>query len=140
MIRKDFLLRQLAEFVQVLARVMLNRTERRYDEAIEAAHVALRSLPDYDIESRHAATREDVIATCTAEAGTFSAELAVGVADVLYEEARSLEALGRDEEAELSDRHAAWLYAEAASVPGAALPLHVWQRGLENSTPNSGES
>ncbi len=125
MITRDFLLRQIHQFVQALARVLFLRSARQYEQALREIDETLRSLPDLDILLQPGLNREEVEGLCAAESD-LAAEKALALADLLRERAFLLDEQGKA--AKPSFQYALWLYEIALSSPNAAVPLDIYER------------
>jgi len=85
MIRRDYLLRLVAEMTQMLLRVVSLRHRREYDQALHEVDAALRQVRGSDADSASAQTIEGWIALCRKHEMAASG-LMVPVAELLREE------------------------------------------------------
>lgn len=115
MITRDFLLRQIQQAVQVLARVLYNKNAGAYDEAQQILVNGLQELTGWNIDELRRASLGVLRSICEA-GGAFSADKAIPLADLLREDAS---AEGR--------RRALWLY-EAVVAAGQTVPFDVHDR------------
>lgn len=127
MLQRDLLMRQIQQAVQVLLQVLAQvfklRSEQRYDEAIQHINDAFTGL-DFTPRPVGELSPEQLVELCRTERG-FSVELALGIADLLREEAEILLEKGAPAAAAVSATKAHALYAEAVATKGAALPLDI---------------
>ncbi|NNF59102.1 MAG: hypothetical protein HKN04_12780 [Rhodothermaceae bacterium] len=115
MITRDFLLRELERFVQVLAVVLFHKGKRDPHAAQDALAEGFQTVSGTPLDALHAMDCDGVLELAAYE-GTFSAERAVALADLLAEDEH---ALGRE--------RAAWLY-RAAFEAGGPVPFDVAER------------
>lgn len=123
MITRDFLMRQLHQFVQALARALFARAQHNYDDARTILNEALETLPG-------GGTPESIaeLASGLRDGRLPADEQVLTLADVLYEDARLAETLGQYDEADARYTQALLVY-EAIQARGAAiLPLHFLDR------------
>ena len=115
MITRDFLLRELQRFVQVLAVVLFHKQKRDPHAAQDALAEGFQTVTGLALDALHTMDRTAVLELATYE-GTFSAERAVALADLLAE----------DEHAPGRER-AVWLY-QASFDAGGPVPFNVAER------------
>ncbi|HET6568620.1 MAG TPA: DUF6483 family protein [Rhodothermales bacterium] len=115
MITRDFILRQISQLAQALARVLFKKQAKEYVEAQEILASELKRVFGMDLEQIHTLDLEDLLALCRSGDGT-SAEMALILADLLREDASPA---GRQQ--------AVWLY-ETALAAGGPVPLDVHER------------
>lgn len=115
MIQRDFIMRQLAQMVQVLAAVLGRRREGDIEGAQQALAEGLTGATGLDLAAYRAMSRAEIEALAS-EDGWASAEKAVGLADLLRED--------RDPAGRLRAR---WLYEHAVRV-GGPVPFDVADR------------
>ncbi|GAB5519183.1 MAG: hypothetical protein RhofKO_14340 [Rhodothermales bacterium] len=123
MITRDFLMRQLHQFVQALARALFAKAQHNYDDARTILNVALATLPG-------GASPEGIseLAAGLRDGSLPADEQVLTLADVLYEDAKLAETLGQYDEADARYAQALLVY-EAIQARGAAiLPLHFLDR------------
>lgn len=130
MLQRDVLIRQIQQAVQVLmqvlAQVLKLRSEERYDEAIQRINAAFIGL-DFAPRPVGELAPQELIDLCRTERG-FAVELALGIADLLAEEAEILLEKGTPARARSSAAKAHALYSEALETKGAALPLDIGRK------------
>jgi len=85
MIRRDYILRMVAELVQVLARVVSLRSRQEYEQALKEINAALRELRDTTEDPPRELSLADWIALCRKHEQAASG-LMVAVADLLREQ------------------------------------------------------
>ena len=101
MIRSDYILRQIQQLVQVLARVMMLRTSRPVDEVHEEILLALKSV--FGLSSLELVERsDDALLELCMSGGAVNGELALALADLLEQEG---ELYWDDRQAELANRY-----------------------------------
>ena len=64
MIRRDYILRMVAEMAQVLARVVSLKSRQEYEQALKEINAALRELRDDNAEPPHELSLADWVALC----------------------------------------------------------------------------
>ncbi len=89
MIRRDYILRMVAELAQVLARVISLKSRQEYEQALREINSALRELRDGDAGPPHELTLADWIALCRKHEQAASG-LMIAVADLLKEQGDAL--------------------------------------------------
>jgi hypothetical protein len=118
MIQRDFILRQVQELAQLLARSLFLRARREYETALSEIGRALRQLEaDKDLNQMSV---EDWITLCRRH-GYESGPLMLAVGDVLREQAAVLDSTGRPQEAERSRELAVALQLETILSGDIAL-------------------
>jgi len=122
MITRDFLLRQIHQLAQVLARVLSLKSDQQPDQALQEIDRAFQDLPGLDVLLHATATRDELLALCRSD-DRFHSEKALALADLLVERALLVE-----EEQKSGFKYALWLYEAAVSEGGAALPLDIRER------------
>lgn len=115
MITRDFILRQVHQLSQALARVLFHKKAAEEEQAQEVLTATLRDVTGLNLDQIRRLNRNEILEMCSA-GGALSAEKAVAVADLLREDP-SLE----------SRRRALWLY-EAALEAGGAVPIDIHDR------------
>lgn len=124
MITRDFILRQIQQLVQVLARVMMLRSARQEETALQEIDRALSEISGMDVLLHPGLHREDVLATC-GTGNDFNPEKALVLADVLVEKAELL----REEEGRRQYlQYAQWLFQGVLSNESTAIPLDIYDR------------
>lgn len=123
MFQKDYLMRQIQQMAQVIARALFHRRNDEPEEALGVIDQALQDLPGMDKFLHDDLAPDDVLAACTSEDGAFNAEMAVTVADVLREKGEILDAFGESGTVWL--RYALWLYEAALKKGGSAVPWDI---------------
>ncbi len=130
MFSRDVLLRQIQQFVQVLARVLALKVDRLYDEAREAIDQALNTSLRIDGTTLLALDRDALLALCR-DGDTWRGDKAIALADLMSERGRLLiedETVVDDHEARLWLTQALTLYQAAGDTPGVALPHDLPER------------
>lgn len=109
-----------------LAQVLKLVSEQRYDEAIQRINDTLTGL---DLAPRPVGelSPRELVQLCRTERG-FSVDLALGIADLMREEAEILLEKGLAEEARAPASKAHALYKESLATPGAAVPLDIGRK------------
>lgn len=115
MIERDFLMRQIAQFVQVLAAVVAGKGRGEYAVAQQTLETGLEDVSGLRLGEIRAMSRAEVEALVT-EDGLTLPEKAVALADLLREDA---EVAGRV--------RARWLYVFAVEA-GGPVPFDVHER------------
>ncbi len=123
--QQDFILRQVRQLAQVLARVIFLRQSGRQDEALAELRAAF-DVTGIDMQRMRAMSRTELLEMCSVRGG-FSSDRAVAVADLMYQEFEMLD--GGDEQAlgHASGLRALWLY-EASLEAGGVLPANGFDR------------
>jgi len=85
MIRRDYILRMVAEMAQVLARVISLKSRQEYEQALKEINTALRELRGDSAEPAHELSLPDWIALCRKHEQAASG-LMIAVADLLKEQ------------------------------------------------------
>ena len=114
-IERDFLMRQIAQFVQILAAVVAGKGRGEHAEAQQALVTGLEEVSGLRLGEVHRMSRAEIEALVT-EDGLRLPEKAVALADLLREDA---EVAGRV--------RARWLY-EFAIDAGGPVPFDVHER------------
>lgn len=136
MFQKDYLMRQIQQMVQVITQVLFHRKNDELEQALDIIDQSLQEIPGLDEFLRPDLNRDEVIAACTGDDGSFNAEKAVVVADVLREKGEILEegatgddevdaAQGADRSGTVWLRYAMWLYESALEKGGSAVPWDI---------------
>jgi hypothetical protein len=112
MIRRDYILRLVAEMVQILLRVVSLKHRREYDQALREVDAALRKVGGGQADAAPTQTVEDWIALCRKHELAASG-LMVPVADLLREQGEIHALLGRPAESGRARRLALGLLLEA---------------------------
>lgn len=115
MIHRDVLLRQIQQFVQVLAEVLARKRGHQPELAYETLTEGIRDLLGLELAMVLQLDRDALLALCMVD-DWFSGDKAVALADLLHEEGSAA-----------ADERALWLY-EAALTSDAALPFDVHER------------
>lgn len=115
MITRDFLLRELQQFIQILAVVLFHKKQHAPEAAQDALAEGVRTITSLPLETLRAMDR-DAVRDLAAYDGLFEAERAVALADLLAEDAHPDGRL-----------RAAWLY-EMAVEAGGPYPFDVHER------------
>ncbi|MEO0557997.1 MAG: hypothetical protein AAF170_07420 [Bacteroidota bacterium] len=120
MIHRDFLLRQIQQFVQVLAEVLARKKGHQHELAVETLTEGIRELLGLELAEVLQLDRDALLDLCTYASMSgddwFSGDKAVALADLLHEEGSAA-----------ADERAAWLY-EAALTSDAAVPFDIHER------------
>ena len=126
MFTRDFILRQIHQLTQVLARVMLLKSQQHPTEAFQEINQAFSGTPGLEPFLRLDLTREEVLEPCISESA-FSADMGLALADLLWEKAL-LFADQTGPDATAYRQYALWLYETAAVQKNATVPLDLYQR------------
>lgn len=94
MIRRDYILRMVAEMAQVLARVVSLKSRQEYEQALKEINAALHELRHGDTDTPQELSLADWIALCRKHEQAASG-LMVAVADLLKEQGDVLAAQGK---------------------------------------------
>ena len=114
MFTRDYVMRQVNQLAQVLALVLFNKRENPDVEINEVISTGIKEALGVSLDEFLTLDETQVTSLCR-DAGHFSPDLAVSIADLLMEEP-STEAHQR----------AFWLYS-AALKAGGTLPLHAME-------------
>jgi len=112
MIRRDYILRMVAEMAQVLARVISLKSRQEYEQALKEINAALRELRDDSAEPPEELSLADWIALCRKHEQAASG-LMVAVANLLKEQADVLAVQGKPDGSARSRAMALGLFLEA---------------------------
>ena len=123
MITRDFILRQIQQLVQVLARAIFLKSQNQPQHALEVINEALEATPELRSLLISGLLREDVLAPCLTESG-FAPDKALALADLMCEKARLMQAQGEIDVHSYFE-YALWLYEAAMQDKRAALPLDI---------------
>lgn len=124
MIQKDVLMRQIQMLTQALARVLFKKSAGQQGAAQQIIAEALGELDGVDrVSDLRERPVEDVLDLCRSEAGGFSPDFALAVADLLREDGDLLAMQERDAEACASYERALALYRRAEADEHAAVPM-----------------
>ena len=115
MIHRDFLLRQIHQFVQVLAEVLARKRGHQLELAYETLTEGIREVLGIELAEVLQLDRDALLDLCTTDAW-ISGDKAVALADLLHEEGSAA-----------ADQRALWLY-EAALSSDAAVPFDIHER------------
>jgi hypothetical protein len=118
MFSKDYLVRQLQQFVQALAMVILNKQQGQRDLAQGIIHNTMMDLLGVSLNDVRALNSEEMLGLVTVD-GVLRQDLAIAAADLLAED-ESIDGQLR----------AAWLF-EAVLRSGGTVPHDVHQRIAE---------
>jgi len=94
MIRRDYILRMVAELAQVLARVISLKNRQEYEQALKEINTALHELRDENAKSSHELSLAGWIALCRKH-GQAASGLMIAVADLLKEQGKVQVAQGK---------------------------------------------
>ncbi|MFK7845665.1 MAG: hypothetical protein AB8G77_10215 [Rhodothermales bacterium] len=131
MIQKDFVLRQIQQLVQVMARVLQLKTEGFFEEAADELDIALNETLDTSVKELLTMTEEEILLLCTRD-GQLNADIALVLAELLEEtdELAVDHALSFENEQhnqEKGARGALFLY-KALVSSGKAVPFDIYDR------------
>jgi hypothetical protein len=112
MIRRDYILRMVAEMAQVLARVISLTSRQEYEQALKEINLALRQLRDDNGSSDRELSLADWIALCRKHEQAASG-LMIAVADLLKEQGDVLVAQDKPDGSARSRALALGLFLEA---------------------------
>lgn len=112
MIRRDYILRMVAEMAQVLARVISLKSRQEYEQALREINAALRELRDGNADAPHELSLADWIALCRKHEQAASG-LMIAVADLLKEQGDVLAAQDKPDGGARSRALALGLFLEA---------------------------
>jgi hypothetical protein len=112
MIRRDYILRMVAEMAQVLARVISLKSRQEYEQALREINAALRELRDGNTDVSHELSLTDWIALCRKHEQAASG-LMIAVADLLKEQSDVLAAQEKADGSARSRSLALGLFLEA---------------------------
>ena len=115
MFQQDFIVRQVQQLAEVLARVLFHKRAADEAEAQEALSNGLAAALGLGLDALRTLSRDGLVARYAPE-GAMSVEMAVAVAEVLQEDAQRAGRL-----------RALWLY-EAALASGAPVPFDIHER------------
>ena len=85
MIQRDFILRQIQELIQVIARIIGLRIEGNYEEARSHIEQTLKSIWNVHREQLLILSSDKLLNLCEVS-GTFHTEFAIALADLLIED------------------------------------------------------
>lgn len=123
MITRDYLLRQIQQMVQVLARVFSLKSNQQHEEAVEVIDQAFRDIPGLEDLFRPDLSRDELLDLCRTEDG-FYANKAAALADLLSEKASLLD---HKEERKIHFQRSLWLYEAALSQEDVAVRLDIYE-------------
>jgi hypothetical protein len=112
MIRRDYILRIVAELAQVLARVISLKSRQEYEQALREINAALRELRDGNADDLHELSLTDWIPLCRKHEQAASG-LMIAVADLLKEQGDVQVAQGKPDGSARSRALALGLFLEA---------------------------
>ena len=123
--QQDFLMRQIQHLTQILQQIIFKKNQNKRQEAVEEIQDAFKQLTrDHPKEMHELSLKETT--EIFDRRGSFQAELALAVADLLVEEAKiRANAFSRSQK---SFAQALLLYRRARSDDDAAVPLDIEQR------------
>ena len=126
MLQRDFIMRQVHQLAQVLARVMsLDIRKTEVDPEVLLSE-AVTQVTGMDLERLRRASPDELQSVCSPD-GSFSSDLAVALADVLMEDAEIRDARGEPGQADMARQNALALYRMARDA-GGVLPLSILHR------------
>ena len=115
MIQRDFILRQVQQFAQVLAEVLFQKRQNLFELAEQTLAEGIQELLSLELVEVLQLDRDALLALCTTD-DWFSGDKAVALADLVHEEGSIA-----------ADERALWLY-EAALASDAAVPFNIHER------------
>lgn len=130
MLHRDYLMRQIEQLGQVLARVLFNKSNDHYDAAIEEIDQAFSEQLGHGLSDLRHLPIEELISLCSTAEG-LSEDLTLRVADLLYEDGKIRERQIEGADGCASLIRALSLYLEAVVRGDDALPWDIFQK-IEN--------
>jgi len=127
MLSGDFLMRQVHQLAQVLARVLVRRQTEDVHEALEELAEAWKQDPLLGASDPAALPREDLFAACSLD-GRLLPDKALVVAELLAVQGDLLAESGQPAAAHEAWTRALWLYEASRNAPGATLPFDIFER------------
>jgi|GEM_PF-749568 len=118
--QKDSLMMQIKQLSNVLEQVIFKKNNGSFDEAQDILEESITELFENEKEIQQI-TLDDFLSALQTD-GSFNPELALVVADLLYEEAELVD------DPESCYRRALGLYQEAMKSPDTTLPLQLNQK------------
>ena len=123
MFEQDYIMRQIKQFTHALEIVLFKKKEGKQQEAQNIIENSLTELLEEHHDNFHQLSLEETL--CALEnSGSFNAELALIVADLLYEQSE----LADKKESQQCYLQALLLYHKAMKDPGTAFPLQATQK------------
>jgi hypothetical protein len=126
MFQQDYILRQVQQLIQVLARVLELRTTSLLDEARDEIHNALKHIFDRSPMEISQLSDDQLIELCSSDS-MLQAELALAFADLLKQEGMLCNEEGRDADARRYWKKTRVLY-EAVLKKSDTIPLDVYDK------------
>lgn len=127
MLHRDYLMRQIEQLGQVLARVLFNKSNQQYDAAIEEIDQAFSNQLGHGLSDLRHLSIDELVTLCSTTEG-LSAELTLRVGDLLYEDGKIRARQGDGSATCPSFIRALALYAEVVSRGDEALPWDIFQK------------
>ncbi len=127
MLHRDYLMRQIEQLGQVLARVLFNKSNGQYGAAVEEIDQAFSNQLGYGLSGLRNLSIDDLLNLCRTSEG-LSEDLTLRVADLLYEDGKIRADHREDSDSCPSYVRALALYAEAVIRGDEALPWDILQK------------
>lgn len=131
---KDYIIRQVKLFAEFLMQVLSLKRQGRNEEAHEKIQQSLNELCESTEKEFHELTVDEMFDALKYN-GNFNAELAIIVADLLYEEREFLE--GKDRER--CSKKALKIYQKVKEFPDVAFPIEAIQKITQLNTELDGD-
>ena len=126
MIQKDFIMRQIQQFVQVLAKVLFFKSQSLYEEARDEIHQAFFGILGRG-PAEIAALDDEALLDLSSTSDGLNTEFALALADLFYEEGQMVEDEGSTTQ---YFQRALFLYEEVV-LKNKTIPLHAHDKIAE---------
>lgn len=123
MFKQGFIMRQIQQFTDAIQQIIAKKKEGEEQEAQDLIEQLLTELQEDDKDNFHSLTLDETISVLEHD-GQFNAELALSVADLLYEKGQ----LTESSVSTTSYMQALVLYQKAMTDPEVAFPLQAMQK------------
>lgn len=123
MFEQDYIVKQIRQCTNALERVLLKKKEGKQQEAQKIIEHSLNELPDDNSKKFHELSLQETIAVLENK-GSFNAELALIVAELLFEKGQLVE----KEESRKCFMQALLLFRKTMKNPNVAFPLEAPQK------------
>ncbi len=126
MITRDFLMRQIYQMAQALAKILFKKQTQQYDAVQDLLEKTFTDVTGFTLDEIRRLSQAELLDLCDWNGGIHS-EKALALADLLIEDAEMQDHLQHEEAAYASRERALWLY-EAAFASGGTVPLDIHVR------------
>lgn len=127
MLHRDYLMRQIEQLSQVLARVLFKKSNQEYEEALQAIDEAFAQELNHNVQDLRQLPVDQLVEVCSTSEGLFP-QLALRVADLLYQDGKIRAKQENDRQACPSFVRALALYVETVFCGASTLPWDLFDK------------